>query len=123
MPACRYRISIRRSKHATGGVVHDLADRVYIVCYVAIGSALLETVFSSQLARRGQKPRAVKTDQWSRNFPCVYACCHRRIRRSRIYVGAQGRSRVAIVRSALVRKAHITHDVSKWSTLLDRSGA
>lgn len=49
-----------------------LADRVYIVCYVAIGGALLETVFSSQLARRGEKPRAVEFDRWCR---AVFPSC------------------------------------------------
>lgn len=40
-----------------------LADRVYIVCYVAIGMALLQTVLTNGLARRGQKERALRIDR------------------------------------------------------------
>src|SRR6185369_1840698 len=38
------------------------ADRVYVVCYVAIGLAVLESIWTNVLARRGKKERAQKID-------------------------------------------------------------
>lgn len=47
-----------------------LADRVYVACYIAIGAALIETIYSSALARRGMKKRAVVLDERCRSiFP------------------------------------------------------
>jgi hypothetical protein len=40
-----------------------LADRVYAICYVAIGLAVLETIYSNGLARRGDKPNADRLDR------------------------------------------------------------
>lgn len=49
-----------------------LADRVYIVCYVAIAAALVETVYTNRLARRGDKARAEKVDERCRiAFPAI----------------------------------------------------
>jgi hypothetical protein len=47
-----------------------LADRVYVVCYLAIGLALMETIYSTSLARRGKKDLAVRIDRRCRTaFP------------------------------------------------------
>ncbi|HEY4239065.1 MAG TPA: hypothetical protein VGM88_04590 [Kofleriaceae bacterium] len=43
-----------------------LADRVYVVCYVAIGAALFETITANALARRGERERALRIDGWCR---------------------------------------------------------
>jgi hypothetical protein len=40
-----------------------LADRVYAICYVAIGLAVLETIYSNSLARRGKKAEATRADR------------------------------------------------------------
>jgi hypothetical protein len=39
-----------------------LADRVYAICYVAIGLAVLQTIYSNGLARRGKKDHATRLD-------------------------------------------------------------
>jgi hypothetical protein len=53
-----------------------LADRVYIVCYLAIAAALIETVWANRLARRGDQERAMRLDQRCRYvFPL--AVCRR----------------------------------------------
>jgi hypothetical protein len=47
-----------------------LADRVYVVCYLAIGLAMMETIYSTSLARRGKKDLAVRLDRRCRTaFP------------------------------------------------------
>ncbi|HEY3800998.1 MAG TPA: hypothetical protein VGL61_00270 [Kofleriaceae bacterium] len=43
-----------------------LADRVYVACYIAIGAALIETIYSSALARGGMKTRALALDRQCR---------------------------------------------------------
>jgi hypothetical protein len=43
-----------------------LADRVYAVSYLAIGLAVLETIYSNGLARRGKTKAAAQTDRWCR---------------------------------------------------------
>jgi hypothetical protein len=49
-----------------------LADRVYAVCYVAIGLAVMQTIYSNGLARRGRKAEAVRIHQRCRIiFPTV----------------------------------------------------
>ena len=40
-----------------------LADRVYAVCYVAIGLAVMQTIYSNGLARRGKKTEAWRVDR------------------------------------------------------------
>jgi hypothetical protein len=51
-----------------------LADRVYIVCYLAIAAALIETVCSNRLARGGDKDRAARLDRRCRlAFPLAIA--------------------------------------------------
>ncbi|MCX5744364.1 MAG: hypothetical protein NT062_17885 [Proteobacteria bacterium] len=60
-----------------------LADRVYVVCYLAIGSALVETIWTNNLARRGQRERAVRIDRRCRAlFPAavILALCASTIR-------------------------------------------
>ena len=41
----------------------SLADRVYAVCYVAIGLAVMETIYSNRLARCGRKAQADRVDR------------------------------------------------------------
>jgi len=49
-----------------------LADRVYVVCYVAIALAVFETIYTNSLARRGDKARALRVDRRCRMiFPAV----------------------------------------------------
>jgi hypothetical protein len=49
-----------------------LADRVYVVCYLAIGLALMETIYSTSLARRGKKDLAARIDHRCRTvFPAT----------------------------------------------------
>jgi hypothetical protein len=49
-----------------------LADRTYAVCYIAIGLAVIETVYSNDLARRGKKAEAAFVDRGCRFvFPLV----------------------------------------------------
>lgn len=49
-----------------------LADRVYVVCYIAIGAALVETIWTNNLARRQLRPKAMRIDKWCRAlFPAV----------------------------------------------------
>lgn len=43
-----------------------LADRVYIVCYIAIAAALIATIFANRLARRGEKHRAQRCNRYCR---------------------------------------------------------
>ena len=43
-----------------------LADRVYVVCYIAIGLAVVETIYANSLFRRGEKVRASNVDRRSR---------------------------------------------------------
>jgi hypothetical protein len=43
-----------------------LADRVYVVCYLAIGLAVMETIYSNSLARRGKKDLAARIDRYCR---------------------------------------------------------
>jgi len=51
-----------------------LADRVYVVCYVAIALAIFETIYSSSVARRGDKNRALAIDRRCRViFPAALA--------------------------------------------------
>lgn len=40
-----------------------LADRVYVVCYVAITMAVLETIYTNSVSRRGDKDRALRLDR------------------------------------------------------------
>lgn len=48
------------------------ADRAYITCYVAIGAALIETMWTHRLAKRGDRDRALRIDRWSRRvFPAA----------------------------------------------------
>ena len=42
------------------------ADRVYAVCYFAIALALIESIWSNTLARRGEHERAQQIDRFSR---------------------------------------------------------
>ena len=49
-----------------------LADRVYVVCYLAIGLAVMETIYSTSLARRGKKDLATRLDRRCRTaFPAA----------------------------------------------------
>jgi hypothetical protein len=49
-----------------------LADRVFAVCYVAIGLAVMQTIYSNGLARRGKKAEAALLDRRCRAvFPVV----------------------------------------------------
>jgi Neurotransmitter-gated ion-channel transmembrane region len=49
-----------------------LADRVYVVCYVAIAMAVFETIYTNNVSRRGNKTRAVRIDRRCRKiFPGV----------------------------------------------------
>ena len=49
-----------------------LADRVYVVCYVAIAMAVFETIFTNSVSRRGDKPRALRIDRRCRKiFPAI----------------------------------------------------
>jgi hypothetical protein len=49
-----------------------LADRVYVVCYVAIAMAVFETIYTSNVSRRGDKIRAARLDARCRKlFPAV----------------------------------------------------
>ncbi|MGD0678511.1 MAG: hypothetical protein ABSC94_24145 [Polyangiaceae bacterium] len=49
-----------------------LADRVYAACYVAIGFAVIETIYSNGLARRGKPAEAALVDRRCRwVFPAV----------------------------------------------------
>jgi hypothetical protein len=48
------------------------ADRVYVVSYVAIGLAVVESIYTNALFRRGDKERAARVDRWCRvAFPVV----------------------------------------------------
>jgi hypothetical protein len=49
-----------------------LADRVYVVCYVAIAMAVFETIYTNGVSRRGDKARALRLDRRCRKiFPAV----------------------------------------------------
>jgi hypothetical protein len=39
-----------------------LADRVYVVCYVAIGSSLIQSIYTNNLGRRDHRERAIKLE-------------------------------------------------------------
>ncbi len=43
-----------------------LADRVYAACYLAIGLAVMETVYTNGLARSGRKAESVRIDRFCR---------------------------------------------------------
>jgi hypothetical protein len=49
-----------------------LADRVYVVCYVAIATAVFETIYTNSVSRRGDKDRALRLDRRCRKiFPAA----------------------------------------------------
>jgi len=49
-----------------------LADRVYVVCYVAIAMAVFETIYTNNVSKRGDKARAARIDRRCRKiFPAV----------------------------------------------------
>ncbi len=49
-----------------------LADRVYVVCYVAIATVLFETIYTNSVSRRGDKDRALRLDRRCRKlFPAA----------------------------------------------------
>ena len=49
-----------------------LADRVYVICYVALAAALVISVVSNSLARDGKKDKAMRLDRFCRwSFPLM----------------------------------------------------
>lgn len=49
-----------------------IADRAYSICYVAIGLAVLQTIYTNRLARGGKRNTALLVDRYSRiAFPAL----------------------------------------------------